>query len=98
MLPLRFGPVESDQGRIRGRAPSRACSSGRTGTDQVAARLPGRLLAAVAVATALLALALFTTPPSQAAFPGDNGKIAFQTDRDGKDEIYFMNADGSGQT
>ena len=33
-----------------------------------------------------------------AAFPGTNGKIAFQSDRDGNFEIYVMNADGSGQT
>ena len=26
------------------------------------------------------------------------GKIAFMSDRDGNDEIYVMNADGSGQT
>ena len=29
---------------------------------------------------------------------GVNGKIAFQSDRDGNFEIYVMNADGSGQT
>jgi hypothetical protein len=38
-----------------------------------------------------------------AAFPGKNGKIAFQSDRDhssnpGLFEIYAMNADGSHQT
>ncbi len=33
-----------------------------------------------------------------AAFPGANGKISFITNRDGNDEIYVMNADGSGQT
>jgi Tol biopolymer transport system component len=37
-------------------------------------------------------------PPAGAAFPGANGKIAFSTSRDGNDEIYVMNADGSGQT
>ena len=31
-------------------------------------------------------------------FPGENGKIAFVSDRDGNHEIYVMNADGSGQT
>jgi Tol biopolymer transport system component len=30
-----------------------------------------------------------------AAFPGDNGKIAFASDRDGDYEIYVMDADGS---
>ena len=29
--------------------------------------------------------------------PKINGKIAFQSDRDGNFEIYVMNADGSGQ-
>jgi Tol biopolymer transport system component len=36
--------------------------------------------------------------PASAAFPGTNGKIAFNSDRDGNGEIYVMNADGSGQT
>src|SRR5215218_369249 len=31
-------------------------------------------------------------------FPGPNGQIAFVSLRDGNDEIYVMNADGSGQT
>jgi hypothetical protein len=31
-------------------------------------------------------------------FPGENGKIAFMSTRDGNAEIYVMNADGSGQT
>ena len=33
-----------------------------------------------------------------AAFPGANGKIAFQSDRDGNPEVYVMSSDGSGQT
>ena len=32
------------------------------------------------------------------SFPGVNGLIAFTSNRDGNDEIYFMAADGSGQT
>jgi TolB protein len=32
------------------------------------------------------------------AFPGSNGKIAFDTHRDGNEEIYVINADGSGLT
>jgi dipeptidyl aminopeptidase/acylaminoacyl peptidase len=33
-----------------------------------------------------------------AAFPGTNGKIAFDSQRDGNLEVYVMNPDGSGQT
>ena len=33
-----------------------------------------------------------------AAFPGANGKIAFESKRDGNDEIYSMNPDGSSQS
>ena len=38
-----------------------------------------------------------TIGPAMAAFPGINGKIAFESLRDGNMEIYVMNADGSGQ-
>jgi Tol biopolymer transport system component len=34
---------------------------------------------------------------AEAAFPGQNGKIAFASDRDGNAEIYAMNPDGTGQ-
>ena len=37
-------------------------------------------------------------PLAEATFPGANGQIAFQTNRDGNDEIYTMNYDGSDQT
>ena len=33
--------------------------------------------------------------PAQAAFPGANGKILFQSSRDGNAEIYSMNPNGS---
>jgi Tol biopolymer transport system component len=36
--------------------------------------------------------------PALAAFPGTNGKIAFNADRGISEEIYVMNADGTGQT
>jgi Tol biopolymer transport system component len=36
--------------------------------------------------------------PAQAAFPGADGKIVFESARDGDPEVYVMNADGSGQT
>ncbi len=43
-------------------------------------------------------IALSMTPISLAASPAANGKIAFDTNRDGNPEVYVMNADGSEQT
>ncbi len=43
-------------------------------------------------------LALGGAGPATAAFPGANGKVAFESHRDGNAEVYVMNADGSGQT
>ncbi|MDQ3835647.1 MAG: hypothetical protein M3270_01755, partial [Thermoproteota archaeon] len=31
-------------------------------------------------------------------FPGSNGQIAFVSIKDGNEDVYVMNADGSGQT
>lgn len=54
-----------------------------------------RLLVLLSVVSALV----LTNPgAASAAFPGDNGKIAFTSNRDGNEEIYVMNADGSDQT
>lgn len=56
-------------------------------------------LALLAGALTVVALSLAPSAPStRAAFPGANGKIAFESDRDGNSEIYVVNADGSGQT
>jgi hypothetical protein len=52
------------------------------------------LLVFVAAALVLLPVAHH----AGAVFPGDNGQIVFQTNRDGNFEIYKMNADGTGQT
>ncbi|MGH2653622.1 MAG: TolB family protein [Actinomycetota bacterium] len=51
-------------------------------------------------AGAVLFTLLGGTPisPAAAAFPGANGKIAFTTDPGGDNEVYVMNADGSGKT
>jgi hypothetical protein len=54
-------------------------------------------LGAVGIALALLSPVGAATP-ADAAFPGLNGHIAFQSNRDGNFEIYVMNPDGSGQT
>jgi dipeptidyl aminopeptidase/acylaminoacyl peptidase len=47
--------------------------------------------------TLILSIALTSVPTQEtmAAFPGDNGKIAFASDRDGDYEIYVMDANGS---
>lgn len=47
----------------------------------------------------LVALCLLALPQSaQATFPGANGKIAFESNRDGNYELYTMEPDGSGVT
>ena len=57
-----------------------------------------RLLFVTALAITLVAGASITANrPAKAAFPGLNGKIAFQSTRDGNEEIYVMDADGSNQ-
>jgi hypothetical protein len=61
-----------------------------------------RLLAMVALTVnlvfAVFLLASVSTQPVYASFAGTNGKIVFDTNRDGNWEIYVMNADGTGQT
>jgi hypothetical protein len=39
--------------------------------------------------------AAITPGVARAAFPGTNGKIVFETNRDGNEEIYTMNSDGT---
>jgi len=53
--------------------------------------------------TALLGFRIVSTPSLTAHLPlvlnnYSLGQIAFMSSRDGNDEIYIMNADGSGQT
>jgi TolB protein len=52
----------------------------------------------VICAIGVLACAGTVSSGAHAAFPGGNGKIAFVSTRDGNNEIYTMNADGSAQT
>lgn len=63
---------------------------------------PHRFRALVLILAAVFAaglLAVLAQPkPAEAAFPGKNGEIAFQSSRDGNEEIYVMRADGSNQT
>lgn len=59
-----------------------------------------RLSAAVAVVllAASLLILVGMKKPAEAAFPGVNGKIVFESYRDGDAEIHTMDADGSNQT
>jgi Tol biopolymer transport system component len=52
------------------------------------------VVAGLLSALSVLAVAM----PAQAAFPGTNGKIVFSSDRDGDQDIYTVNPDGSGLT
>src|SRR5918997_2026205 len=50
----------------------------------------------VAVGVLVLTMLLVVDEPAGAAFPGQNGKIAFTSNRDGDSEIYTMNPNGQG--
>lgn len=57
-----------------------------------------RVAPVVAVLTALSVLSVASgslSPTAKAAFPGANGLIVFETNRDGNSEIYTMNANGT---
>jgi Tol biopolymer transport system component len=54
------------------------------------ARLVAALVTALAAVLAASVLALVAARTAEAAFPGGNGKIAFQSDRHGPVEIYAM--------
>src|SRR5687767_3195397 len=50
------------------------------------------------VAISICAGSSFLVQGALSAFPGTNGVIAFETNRDGQSEIYVMRPDGSAQT
>lgn len=58
----------------------------------------GRATRSVLVIGAVLALCGGVIDRAGAVVPGANGKIVFASSRDGNQEIYAMNVDGSGQT
>lgn len=49
-----------------------------------------------AIATIVAASVALTATDALATYPGANGKIAFVSDRDGDEDIYLMNSDGTG--
>ncbi len=57
-----------------------------------------RKIRTVSTIVGVCVVAVTMAPASMATLPGDNGKIAFATNRDGNFEIYAMNADGTGQS
>ena len=57
----------------------------------------GRTALTTIVSVLILLSSLLFLDVNADSFPGTNGKIAFLSTRDGNDEIYTMNADGTGQ-
>jgi hypothetical protein len=55
-----------------------------------------RPLAATSLCVFLVGLCL--AAPALATFPGENGRIAFESNATGNWEIYSVNPDGTGQT
>ncbi len=55
-------------------------------------------LRALAALVALLVASGSLAGPAEAAFSGDNGKIAFVSRRDNNFEVYSMDASGANQT
>jgi Tol biopolymer transport system component len=53
---------------------------------------------AVTLSAVLVVASLAVVGPAEATFPGVNGKIAYQTDRDGNYEIYTINPDATNDT
>jgi hypothetical protein len=49
------------------------------------------------VASAVITVAVVGTRPAEAAFPGENGRITFSSNRDGDSEIFTVRPDGTGE-
>ena len=67
-------------------------------TSRVLSVAIGLTAVAALTSVAFTAVTVVTTRRADAAFPGYNGLIVFQSDRDGQFEIYVMNAAGGNQT
>ncbi|MDQ4098203.1 MAG: hypothetical protein M3144_10085 [Actinomycetota bacterium] len=61
--------------------------------DRVEAQPVRGVLALVALIIGLV----IAVRPAESAYPGQNGKITFETNRDGNLEIYSMNPEGTGR-
>jgi Tol biopolymer transport system component len=61
-------------------------------------RTAGISLAALLLTSVITLAGNFLMPSASATFPGENGRIAFTSERDGNFEIYAMNSDGGGIT
>ena len=75
--------------------PDSGCS-GTAAIRRPISRMPHRL--AVLVAVAALPLTLLGADASRAAFPGANGRIAFDSNRRGLEHVFTINPDGTGET
>src|SRR6476620_433942 len=74
-------------------------SAGGRAVRGAGGRRAARALGALVVTCVLVAGVLVAAgSPARAAFPGINGLIVFQSNRDGHDEIYVRNSGGGGQT
>jgi Tol biopolymer transport system component len=48
------------------------------------------------IVSAVITVAVMSTKPAEAAFPGENGRITFSSNRDGDSEIFTVRPDGTG--
>ena len=97
LLGRREARIESTRVRPLSSLPETAREITKTTATATASEITGRGWLLLWIAAVLL-LALVAPSTAAASFPGANGKIAFQTNRDGNYEVYSMNPDGSGQT
>src|SRR5690349_11165949 len=73
------------------RSPQRAVQGRPSHKERGVSVARTRKLALPLAVAAIAAIAA----PAQAAFPGANGKVVFESVRDGNPEIYTMDANGS---
>lgn len=64
-------------------------------TGSHAKRLIQRVILAETALVVVLSVAAIAAGQARAAFPGADGKLVFETNRDGNEEIYTMDSDGT---